>query len=120
MWKKCGNIIEKRKNFIIDGLFILLTPKDMSTIDRDSQLYIEILLEGILCSSCSKIWSIDLFKELRSEGEQSCWQCECGDSFSSELIEARVIEWVNKHLAYYNYQDLYCSNCKMVRVNSML
>lgn len=78
-----------------------------------------------VCPHCQAARDLDLCKDpellLGSPGtEDSVWPCpSCKHSLDKIVIEGKLIEMVQKHMATFSMQDLRCQRCNQVKSANM-
>lgn len=81
-----------------------------------------LVVPDVICDFCQKCTDLDICRdyklnqEFENEEEADNWNCKsCDMQLNKQLIQARLLDMVNKRLISYQMQDLKCKQCKMVK-----
>ena len=76
----------------------------------------------MICEFCQRCNDLDICRnnDLNKQGEADDegdnWNCtNCENQLNKQLIQARLLDMVNRRLITYQMQDLKCKQCKMVK-----
>lgn len=83
-----------------------------------------LVVPDVICKECQSCYDLDIcrdpglnaLKEDTDGVQAGNWECKfCFLDLSKEMIESRLLDFVNKRLIAYQMQDLVCKQCKMVK-----
>lgn len=79
--------------------------------------FVVLELHEIVCDECNTVSTVDVFRSFNNDIKG--WVCDCGSLFDKSFIENKLIDWLQKNVDYYMTQDMYCKDCKMVKMDYM-
>jgi DNA polymerase epsilon subunit 1 len=76
------------------------------------------ILPGVICSFCSSVRDMDLLRDPVLISNEK-WLCTCGHPYNKSVIEASLVEIVQRHTMSYQLQDLICTKCQLVKPDNL-
>ena len=78
------------------------------------------ILADVSCVACAACRDVDVMRDfVRGEDGTPVWTCPCSAAYSSETLEASLVDALERASMSYQAQDLHCSRCSRTRASAV-